>query len=324
MKVLPIERIVVLFGAFAASLYYLLELPSRARFDFYLKHTITSIDNYALLLCIAAIIYLLRGALRSGAPLFARLRSQWELFCRHYFKGAALLLDFRQMLGVLLTLAIFTHLKHLIPLINSNVYDGQLADFERAIFGGEIVSWWMIQIFGPSSAAFMSWSYIAYYTYMNSVYTIFVVQRDRALASEFCTAFALLWLLGILVVYAYPTWGPCFYLPQVFSELPRTPVSVLQEQLWQQAQQLALNPKSKEGIFLISGLPSLHIAVILLGSVYLTRLWRPIGYLSWAFVVLTWVSTLYLGWHYLLDNLVAVILVWLVIFCSRRIHKEGC
>jgi membrane-associated phospholipid phosphatase len=69
---------------------------------------------------------------------------------------------------------------------------------------------------------------------------------------------------------------------------------------------------------MISGFPSLHIAVVLTGSVYLSHIHWAVAFLSWIFVLLTINSTLYLGWHYLLDDVGAVALVYISYVLTSR------
>ena len=66
------------------------------------------------------------------------------------------------------------------------------------------------------------------------------------------------------------------------------------------------DPSSQSAMFLISGLPSLHVAVVIFGSIYYWKLLKIVGIISWAFTVLTIITTVYFGWHYVLDAVLAV------------------
>ena len=64
--------------------------------------------------------------------------------------------------------------------------------------------------------------------------SIFVLQRkSRLLAEQFCFAFCLIWILGVIVTYLMPTWGPCFFVPELYVDLPDTKVRFMQADLWQ-------------------------------------------------------------------------------------------
>ena len=149
-----------------------------------------------------------------------------------------------------------------------------------------------------------------------------ILQRDERLSQRFAAAFAVVWFLGILMVYAVPSWGPCFAAPEVIASLPATDVSGMQADLWKHKLFLEKTPNSAGGVFLISGFPSLHLAVpILCGLLFWSR-HRLLGFLSAVFAVLTFVSTIYFGWHYLLDDLGSLVLalaaVWTTIPLKRR------
>jgi|GEM_PF-3318287 len=361
---LPVERLVLYFGAFAIVLFWIFDLAPRTRVNFYLKQIMMACDNYAFGLLVAALLIIIgqyfkawpitllpsqngpsqngpsqngpsqngpsqNGPSQNGPSQNKRnailepLRNGWLRFLELFLTRRSVLFDLRLILAMLLTLAIFSHLKHVIPLVNSAVFDQPLVDSERWLLGGSLATQHVIKILGAGAAPFMSWGYTAYYIYMNAIFMIFILQRDRRLGMEFCTAFALLWFVGALMVYAAPTWGPCFYLPELFKMLPTTPVSELQANLWLQRLHLLANPRSAEGVFLISGQPSLHIAVTVLGSLYLWRLWRPLAVLSWCFVVLTALTTLYLGWHYIADNVLALVLVAVAVWMARRMVATG-
>ena len=70
---------------------------------------------------------------------------------------------------------------------------------------------------------------------------------------------------------------------------------------------------------MISGFPSLHVAVAIMGSIYLRHIHPLLSWLSWIFTLLIFNSTIYLGWHYLLDDLGSVLLVALCIPLAKRV-----
>ena len=105
------------------------------------------------------------------------------------------------------------------------------------------------------------------------------------------------------MVIAVPTWGPCFYRPELFSGLPLTEVRKLMDDLWRDKLFVERQPFSEQGIFLISGFPSLHIAVVVFGSLSLGKVSFTLAARSWGFTAITAVATLYFGWHYVLDDI---------------------
>lgn len=119
------------------------------------------------------------------------------------------------------------------------------------------------------------------------------------------------------MIYLLPTWGPCFYVPELYSSLPPSPSGDMQLDLWNKHLTKLSDPQAPT-LFLISGLPSLHVAVVVLGSVYLRRVSRLLAALSWVFAGLTVLSTLYLGWHYIWDDIASLVLVWIALRLANR------
>jgi membrane-associated phospholipid phosphatase len=222
-----------------------------------------------------------------------------------------------------LTFLLFINLKHLIPLVNPSLYDQVLLKADRLMFSGQISGEWVQNILGLRYAGFLSTAYILFYSYTLFSALVFILQRNESLRQEFFTSFVLLWFLGILIVYCFPTIGPCFYMAERFAEIPACRVTEVQTMLWDHKLMLDQFPKSEKGIYAISGFPSLHLAVPILGAVYLKRFSRFLAWLSWLFVALTVVTTLYFGWHYLLDDVGSFLLVLLVMRVTQSIFKKG-
>ncbi len=297
-KLFPVERLVLLVALFTWLLYKLFDISLRRPGYFYFREILSSLDIYVLAL-LGAFLFTGFSLYRSGK---FSLRTTWQDFSLNYLSIKSISHDLRLFNALILILVIFTQLKHLIPLINSQLHDSWCIELERSLFGGKLAGEVLWNIFGLGSAPFFSVCYLLFYPYVTVLVTLMIMQRDRRLSQRFAYNFSILWVLGILLVYIFPTRGPAFILP-VFQRLPQTDVSILQQELAVNAHFLLSNPRSDTGLFLISGFPSLHFWIVLFGSVYLQRLNRTVAALSWIFLALTVLSTLYFGWHYLIDLL---------------------
>jgi hypothetical protein len=63
----------------------------------------------------------------------------------------------------------------------------------------------------------------------------------------------------------------------------------------------------------ISAMPSMHVAIPALIAIALFRPYRAVSIVMWAYVLLIWCGSVYLGWHYALDgyvSLIAVAILW--------------
>lgn len=204
---------------------------------------------------------------------------------------------------------IFIQLKHFVPHLRHVLFDAELVAWERAVFT-VTASERLIALLGTSAAPLLSAVYVSFYGYLGIAFSVMVICVPNQAAREFALATVLLWLGGILAVYLVPTWGPCFFLPESIATLPDTAVRALQEELWRQKLYTESHPGLPSGVFLISGFPSLHLAMPVLTSLYLDDLHPRCALLSWVFVAMTAIATIYFGWHYLADDLGAIVLAF--------------
>jgi membrane-associated phospholipid phosphatase len=204
-------------------------------------------------------------------------------------------------------------LKNLAPFIVRKVFDPFIDKFERGAFRGELLSQIVRDYFGADYSDIFSDGYFLFYPFVSLLIYIFLFQPNPRIRAEFLFAFTMTWIVGALLVLAIPTLGPCFsaelnILPY---ELPPTGVSRMQLEIWNLRNKLLT---TGTGLNLISGFPSLHVAVVTLGALYLRRISIIISLLAWIFCCITIITTLYFGWHYAVDDIGGILLA---VFASR-------
>jgi hypothetical protein len=64
----------------------------------------------------------------------------------------------------------------------------------------------------------------------------------------------------------------------------------------------------------ISAMPSMHLAVVTLNALMLTRLSRLLGAVAWVYLALILLGSVYLGWHYAIDGYFSIAVVALIWF----------
>lgn len=318
----PAEWVVLLSILATVALYNLLGVLPRDPVGLYWAQLRVLPFGYPFGLFIAFIYILLQEGYRAKqAGRKSAEVEAWHRFRALYLNFGDFIRDLRLFNLVMLNFVVFGHLKHLIPVINDRSWDGLMLAVEKVLLFGGTSYGLLITALGTESAEWVSHGYEAYYVYFSLVLFILVLQRrDKYLSKEFCLSFCLLWILGVVMVYALPTLGPCFYIPDFETLLPVTKMTELQAHLWEMKLALDANPHDTSAIYSISGLPSLHLGVTVLGSVYLQRISRLLGVVSWLFVAVTFVSTLYLGWHWLLDDIASFFLVYIVLKISGRFY----
>jgi membrane-associated phospholipid phosphatase len=326
--IMPLEWILLLSGALIALLYSFFGVPmpgasgasaSQGPLIFYLKQILTALDVYCLIVlgfvAWQALHYLKRNSFRVR-------ELKWGGFWKHIltrFYIEQIVQDLRFINAILVMFVEFALLKNLIPLVNPRVYDDWFIAVDRLVCTGLSCSELLQSLLGKSSTTleYVSGHYFGYYTYMSLVVFLFVVCASRALAHQFLCAFVTLFLFGTLVIYLAPTWGPVYYHPEPFEFMKGSAMFGLQQNLWEMKSVLEQDRSNTGAVFMISGFPSLHVAVVTLGSIYLTRIHWGLALISWGFCVLTINSTIYLGWHYLLDDIGAFALVWSALLVGR-------
>ncbi len=320
---LPCEWVILASVALTLSLYAFFGISLRYPTAIYLRNIKGTLLGYVMGILLMALITRLVD-IRESRRIRAYIpwSHTWSEFNNRYLVSRSIVYDLRVLNALTILFVVFVNLKHLIPFINSSNYDLQIIDFESVVFGHQLLSGRLHELLTVGAAPFLSQTYTVWYGYVSILIYCIVFQRSRLLTEQFAVAFMLMWFLGIIMVYCFPTWGPCFSLRQHFTVLPETAVSRMQADLWKDKLYFDKFPHGSVGLFLISGLPSLHFAATLLGSLYLKRIHPLLSALSWSFAVLTFISTIYFGWHFVIDDLAAIPLVALSIFLAKTVSRE--
>jgi hypothetical protein len=219
-----------------------------------------------------------------------------------------------------ITYVSYRNLKNYLPRFYTTMEDPLLHKIDLWLFFGNEPATVLHSIFGETWAAhFLAFIYLLYLPLAPISLVVWLVwSRNLTYGYWYATANCLTWTLGTISYYLIPTMGPNFWYPWLYRDLDVTGVTDLQDALWngRQAARFPLNPFS-DSIQSVAGFASLHTAltlVIALVAHYTVR-HAVIRWAAWVFFVLTVISTLYFGWHYVADDVggavIAVLAVWL-------------
>jgi hypothetical protein len=119
------------------------------------------------------------------------------------------------------------------------------------------------------------------------------------------------WILGTLSYYAVPSLGPFDDRPQDFAGLPHTVATRTQAVYMAQRDHLLAHPHAPDAFAQVSAFASLHVAV----TTVITLLASSLGFTraAWVlrvFLALTCVATVYLGWHFVVDDIAGLVIGW--------------
>jgi membrane-associated phospholipid phosphatase len=122
------------------------------------------------------------------------------------------------------------------------------------------------------------------------------------------------WILGVGTYYLIPSLGPFHAAPAEFQGLTHTSIQTTQEKYVEQRAHLLAHPQAHDAFAQISAFASLHCALAFL--IFLMARYYGLRLVSWllaVFVVGTLLATVYLGWHFAVDDIAGLALAWVAV-----------
>ena len=223
------------------------------------------------------------------------------------------------ILGFYATYLSYRNLKSFLPFVtDGSLHDAGLLDLDSWMFFGTPPSTLLHDVLGTGLAAeALSAVYLAFLTFVPLSIGVALIWSSRVAEGVwYVTALALCWVLGILTYYLIPSLGPIYAEPSLFSNLPVTGVSEIQDTLLQDRGEVLANPHASDTVQSVAGFASLHIAVIFTAALIaqLAGAPRTLRLGLWTFLSLTVVSTIYFGWHYVIDDIGGVAIGMLAVY----------
>src|SRR5699024_6110680 len=126
----------------------------------------------------------------------------------------------------------YRNLKSVLPIYREGVlYDQQLLQLDNWMAGGNDPAVILHDLLGTGFAAhLLSGVYLSYLLLVPLSLGVFLVfNRTYPIGAWYATTLSLNWVLGVVSYYTLPTLGPVFARPEMYSALPETGVSRLQQ-----------------------------------------------------------------------------------------------
>jgi membrane-associated phospholipid phosphatase len=217
----------------------------------------------------------------------------------------------------------YRNLKSVVPLLRPNeLFDRQLADWDRALFGGNDPAALLHTLLGTGIATHaLSAAYLLLFVFIPVTLAAALVFSPNLHAGLFyASAQSLNWLLGAASYFLLPSLGPIYTDPGVFASLPVSDASKLQELLLDQRIHFLRDPAVATAQS-IGAFASLHVSIFFTGvlAAHLLGLGRRLRIGAWGLLGLTTLSTIYLGWHYVVDDIGGLALGALAIMLAQAI-----
>jgi hypothetical protein len=216
------------------------------------------------------------------------------------------------LLGFYVTYMAYRNLKAVVPLVRPDVlFDRQLADLDRSLFGGHDPATLLHTLLGTGvSTHVLSTAYVAFILFLPlTIGVALVFSRDLRAGLFYTTAQSINWLLGAASYFLLPALGPVYAEPALFAGLPHSEAAHLQGVLLDQRIAFLREPAVATPQA-IAAFASLHISMSFTAAVaaHLLGLGRRVKIALWVWFGITMTGTVYLGWHYVVDNIAGIVL----------------
>nr|WP_246416683.1 phosphatase PAP2 family protein [Nocardioides luti] len=202
-----------------------------------------------------------------------------------------------------------------------------LLGWDRWLFLGHSPAVLLHDLLGQHVAAYVlmvvyeSFSWLATVSFVAAI-TLTTRVRDGYV---FIASAVWVWILGVGSYYLIPSLGPFHSAPQDFAGLPHTMIQDTQARYVAQRAHLLAHPAASDSFAQISAFASLHVAVttvlLLMARYYgLRRTARAMT----VFLGGTLLATVYLGWHFAVDDLAGLVLAFVAVGLGRlTIYPRG-
>jgi hypothetical protein len=199
--------------------------------------------------------------------------------------------------------------------------DAMLLRWDRVIFFGHDPAVLLHSLLGQHDATYILLViYESFSTLVSISFVAAVVLTTRVRDGYvFIASACWVWILGVGSYYLIPSLGPFHSAPQDFAGLPHTMVTDTQARYLAQRAHLLAHPQASDAFAQVSAFASLHVAmtclILLMAHYYRLRV------ATWAmavFLVGTIVATVYLGWHFALDDVAGIAIAVLAFVLGRR------
>src|SRR3954451_6973713 len=206
----------------------------------------------------------------------------------------------------------YRNLKAIVPLLRpGELFDGKLTDFDRMMFAGHDPAALLHAVPGGAIAAqLFSTFYVAFIVFLPlTIGVSLVFSRHLEAGLYYTTAQSINWVLGAGSYLLLPSLGPVYAHPGAFSALPASEATHLQAVLMDQRIAFLQSPATATPQA-IAAFASLHISMSFTAvlAAHMLGAGRRLKTPLWVWFAVTAADTIYLGWHYVLDDVAGLAL----------------
>lgn len=250
------------------------------------------------------------------------LRAHLRAVVGERWTGRRTLIVLSGLLSFYVTYVAYRNLKGFLPYLGGQLHDDSLIALDRDLTFGHDPATVLQSLLGTGiSAQVLSVVYVFFLGFVPiSLAAALVWGGNDRRGLWYATALQVNWLLGAASYYLIPSLGPAFVRHGEFADLPSTGVSALQQVLLDERLAALRDVHAAASLQSIAAFASLHVSIMFTaaGMAQVLRLRRPIRVALWVLFGLTTLSTVYFGWHYIVDDLAGLAIGALAIWASAR------
>lgn len=236
--------------------------------------------------------------LESGGSLRQFARPYWEI-ARDWSSFLVILLMYYSLWGDA------THL-----LVTTD-RDAALIAWDQRLFGVQ-ASLALERFIRPSLTAWMQFAYFFHVLNVPVVACFIYTRRPKWRFREMMFGLVLVTFWGLIGYLLVPGVGPLFALRHRYTVPLTQPLAIFNQQM-----EFMDFARIRRDVF-----PSLHVGISFLVWLYAYRNSRRLSWVLAPFVLSLWVSTIYLRYHYLVDDLAGLILAPLCFWLANRLFAR--
>jgi len=198
--------------------------------------------------------------------------------------------------------------------------DGMLQSWDKALFLGHSPAVLLHDLLGRDFAARFLTQWYESFSMLVSLALVAAMAFTPTVRSAYVFVVSAMWawIIGVGSYYLIPSLGPFHEAPQEFAGLTRTSIQTTQATYVAQRDHLLAHPHAPDAFAQISAFASLHCALSFL--VFLMARYYGLRRLSWLaaiFLAGTLVATVYLGWHFAVDDVAGLLLAWVAVLLGK-------
>ncbi len=217
----------------------------------------------------------------------------------------------------------YRNLKGFLPFVRPRVlYDGMLLKLDKALVFGHDPADVLHSALGTGiTAHLLSFVYVAFLLFVPlSLGAALVWSKNVSTGFWYVAALCINWVLGAASYYWMPSLGPFLAKQSMFIDLPSTGVTKLQSDLAAGRELYRHDPFASDSVQSVAAFASLHVSIIFTAALIchyvIPNKW--VRWTMWGYFALTAVSTVYFGWHYLLDDAAGIAIGFIAVWIGAK------